>query len=196
MIKALRSTANRIETDQEYQWSSASNCNCGMLLQELTGDRMYSRKVWRDLDGVVACARDKSYRSGDQEAIQSGFWYALKYLTEQITPAIFNNEELPVCSHTGKTVRQIIDELRSFGFDDSDWADIEYTGCGRYGTPSLEKPFQDRSYIAAFMRKRADELEARWKDKAKARLERMKSRKHIPSMATSTTEPEKVCQTA
>jgi hypothetical protein len=73
LITALRETAQRLEQGARYEWGHMARCNCGHLVQTLTGmsDAEIARSVNFQLDEWSEYAND--YCEGSQHQVEDLF---------------------------------------------------------------------------------------------------------------------------
>ncbi|MEM8955346.1 MAG: hypothetical protein AAGD22_14425 [Verrucomicrobiota bacterium] len=66
LVRALRGAAHRLSIGARYEWGHMARCNCGHLIQSLTGmnDREVSRAVNYELDEWTEHARAYCPQSG------------------------------------------------------------------------------------------------------------------------------------
>lgn len=186
MIHALRKAADIIaRDDSNYSWRTASACNCGTLLKVLdspvlkagyngitSGGSLFINEWIHAVRNASSLFAMLTFR---HKLRAGGFWSYISNLSgiRAVTGAC--GLETATCSVTGLTMEQIAEELKREGFEDGDLEDIEF--CGMTGGESSylwAKP----QYVAEYMRNRANELEARRTELAKARLAKYLERRN------------------
>lgn len=164
LIIALRQTALRLESSETmYRWSHFAQCNCGHLVQTLTGleaKGIQERAMTRDGDwGEQAAARQRKQKKvvpmvapdyGDRIALDEGAW---------------EPENIGACSATGNTLDFIFNELEKVGLSADDIRNLERLSDPqvrrRLGTNTVDYPHYKRENVIAYLRAWADELESK-----------------------------------
>jgi len=168
MIHGLRKAANHIacgsSINTRYEWSNAQNCNCGTLLKALDPDFTTNFKAVDNLWGrLVSVVRG---------CCSNGWWEALD--CAYTGNGMKEIEANKYCTVTGMTVRQLFAELERYGFEEGDWAEIEFAGGSG---PTGDFLYRDTDHVSKFMLKRADELAVKRRAIATERLARIKAKK-------------------
>jgi hypothetical protein len=162
LISALRQTAQNLENPGvTYKWSHYAHCNCGHLVQTVTGLNprgIQERALCREGDWAMQ-ARDRSQTFGlpawhprpdygDRPALDEGAW---------------EPENIGSCRVTGTPLDAVFDELEAIGLDPADIQHLERLSDPkirkRLGTHSTEFPHHVRENAIAYLRAWAELLE-------------------------------------
>ncbi len=161
LISLLRQTASRLaKQETKYQWSHFGHCNCGHLVQTLTG--MNAHEI---LEHSSECAGDWGAEAkaaerpvahprpdfGDRPALDEGAW---------------EPENVGACVVTGTRLDLLLDRLYAVGLASDDIGHLERLSDPavrrRLGTNTQEFLHFERDNVIAYMRAWADLLEEHW----------------------------------
>lgn len=161
LIGALRETAARLSRETTvYRWSAFAHCNCGHLVQTITGlppnavdDAARGQgRDWGDQARTHARPANLTARPdyGDRPALDEGAW---------------EPEGVERCAVSARAVSDIISELCDWGLDPEDVDALERLNDPgvrrRLGASTVDFPHHDRSNVIAYLRAWADLLEER-----------------------------------
>jgi hypothetical protein len=162
LISALRETARNLENPAvTYKWSHYAHCNCGHLVQTVTGldaEGIQQRALCREGDWAMQ-ARDHANTIGlpawhprpdygDRPALDEGAW---------------EPENVGACVVTGTPLDLVFDQLEAIGLDATDIQHLERLSDPkirrRLGTNAVDYPHHLRENTIAYLRAWADLLE-------------------------------------
>ncbi len=157
LIQALRETALRLErSDVTYRWSHFAHCNCGHLVQTITGlapAEVQLRAVGQEGDwGEQARSRAPLLEHprpdyGDRPALDEGAW---------------EPENVGRCSTTGTPLDVVFDQLGNIGLEASDVQHLERLSDPdvrrRLGKNTLDFLHYERRNVVDYLRAWADLL--------------------------------------
>lgn len=164
LINALRETAHRLDNPRAaYKWSSFAHCNCGHLVQTVTGmdasdiqrramqgDGDWGRKARIHSQLPMRTPQPPQPDYGDRPPLDEGAW---------------EPENVGACPVTGTPLDMVFDELESIGLVISDFQHLERlsdpTVRRRLGTNAVEYPHHVRENVVDYLRAWADLLEER-----------------------------------
>jgi len=160
LISALRQTAKNLEKPEvTYRWSSFANCNCGHLIQTVTGmdaSEIQSKAMMHDGDwGKQANANVHQPRLsppqpdfGDRPALDEGAW---------------EPEDVGACQVTGASIDFVFYSLNRLGLSATDIKQLERLSDPevrrRLGTENVYFPHHVRENVISYMIEWADMLE-------------------------------------
>ena len=160
LVSALRQTAKNLEKSEvTYRWSSFANCNCGHLIQTVTGmgaSEIQSKAMMQDGDwGKQANANVHQVRLsppqpdfGDRPALDEGAW---------------EPENVGACQVTGASTDFVFYSLNRLGLSATDIKQLERLSDPdvrrRLGTENVYFPHHVRENVISYMTEWADMLE-------------------------------------
>jgi len=159
LIRALRDTATKLEQPEvTYKWSSFSNCNCGHLIQTITGldaTDLQRQAMMHDGDWGKQ-AHQRNYVSttppqpdyGDRPPLDEGAW---------------EPENIGACAVTGVSMDFVFYSLEGLGLNAADIEQLERlsdpTIRRRLGAENAHYPHHVRENVIQYLRTWADMLE-------------------------------------
>lgn len=160
LVSALRQTARNLEKPEvAYRWSSFANCNCGHLIQTVTGmdaSEIQSKAMMQDGDwGKQANANVHQPRLsppqpdfGDRPALDEGAW---------------EPEDVGACQVTGASIDFVFYSLNRMGLSATDIKQLERLSDPevrrRLGTENVYFPHHVRENVITYIIEWADMLE-------------------------------------
>jgi hypothetical protein len=160
LVSALRQTAKNLEKpDVTYRWSSFANCNCGHLIQTVTGmnaSEIQSKAMMQEGDwGKQANANVHQPRLsppqpdfGDRPALDEGAW---------------EPEDVGACQVSGASMDFVFYSLNRMGLKATDIKQLERLSDPevrrRLGTENVYFPHHVRENVIRYLAEWADMLE-------------------------------------
>lgn len=163
LIKALRDTAARlVDSKVTYRWSHFAHCNCGHLVQTITGlepQDVQRRAMHRDGDWGQQATDNARIRAqlppafpepdyGDRPALDEGAW---------------EPENVGACTTTGTPLDVIFDQLTDLGLEPEDVGHLERLSDPavrrRLGTNTTDFLHYRRDNVVAYLTAWADLLD-------------------------------------
>ena len=158
LVSALRQTARNLEkTEVTYRWSSFANCNCGHLIQTVTGmdaSEIQSKAMTQDGDwGKQANVHQPRLSPpqpdfGDRPALDEGAW---------------EPEDVGACQVTGASIDFVFYSLNRMGLSATDIKQLERLSDlevrRRLGTENVYFPHHVRENVITYIIEWANMLE-------------------------------------